>query len=212
MDDIDIPSPNSRSNKKDLTAHMKFIIVSCSFMIFFTILFFCSYFIPRNEYLDMRKQFSDLEFLEPLVSAEALHWTNYCTWIGLCVFAIIISFERKFCFCLFFGLLITVVIFFLADIAFWVAYPCVVASSSLVSSAWDHQLSYSLYQHNMSAMLTESPFIKISATGISIKNKLRGSDIKYYCIPESIIIRSKNFTTFSYLPELEGYYSWSKLA
>ncbi|KAH0786568.1 hypothetical protein GPJ56_009526 [Histomonas meleagridis] len=183
--------------------------VACGIgIVFFTLVFFCSYFIPRSEYLEAKKQNPQLDFLEVATTPLALYWTYYCCIIiflvSLPLFFFLDHIETPSIF-----LIVCTIISGAGILVFGILSPVYIRIDSLVDKAISHQVSYSSYESDINGTINELPYLEIGFTGVSIKSRKKKTTY-YYCYPPTIRINATNASTLYNTPEL-GDYAWTQI-
>ena len=209
MNDLDIPQAdysadtyppsNTYTNESEEERKIPWLIVCLCvfFIIFFTILCFCTYFIPRSEYIKAKEQHPGLEFLELPLEAEALHWTSYCVFVCFFVSLIVYLIRHNL-------ITLTIMLFLACGCIFFIIYPPIsYRLSSVVTRAFDRSYDYTSYERNISEMITQIPCIKLSASGTSLV-VMKGL---MACTSEDVTVNGTNASTSADLPEL-GEYAW----
>ncbi|KAH0786569.1 hypothetical protein GPJ56_009527 [Histomonas meleagridis] len=213
-DDADTPpySPPEPTPKKEFEwpkptkCNIIGFVVCGILIVFFTILFFCSFFIPRSEYLEAKKQNPQLDFLEMATTPLALYWTYYC-----CLIIFLVSFPFYFYIEFRFSLILFIlsILFLAGAFSLGIITPIKIRNDTTVDKAISHQVSYSSYESDINGTINELPYLEIGFTGVS-EFKGKGGTTYYYCNPPTFRVNATNASTSYNIPEL-GDYAWTQI-
>ncbi|KAH0793477.1 hypothetical protein GPJ56_002524 [Histomonas meleagridis] len=196
----------------DSSSHFRFsvgdlipILVPTFLIVFFTILFFCSFFIPRSEYLEAKKQNPELDFFEMPTTPLAIYWTYYCIII---IFLITIPLNVYFFTISTPWIILSILPFFaIATFIFALVSPIEISDIEIVDNAFSHNFaqSYASYESGINDMINQLPYLEVGFTGTSVQT----GKVKTYfnCYPPVVRTYAINATTTYSLPKL-GNYSW----
>ena len=211
MDELNVPEADLEANSLPYTEsseqqerkiHWVGIIICSFFIVFFTLVFFCSFFIPRSEYLNSKEQHPELDFLDLPVSVCVFHWISY--FLLLCLFIpLIIIFSGPRNSKVIFVLIVISIDAGLFSLVLIITYPICVRIFDIVPKVFDQYLDIATYERNLTAMTTEIPYFNLGATGeYHIKRA-----VDRYCYPDTRRINATSVNTSFSFPEL-GDYAW----
>ncbi|KAH0785064.1 hypothetical protein GPJ56_011010 [Histomonas meleagridis] len=185
------------------------IIVCGALVVFFTILFFCTFFVPSSQYNKNKKENPNLEYMEVPASVIVLHWVTYFCFIGLIISIplVIISVQYFHVEDKYFSVTLCFLIFFsVAVCSLWIVYPILVYATNIVFYAWYERISQAQYEQAINN-ISGTPYLIFKAS-TSYLNRVKGltyeyvrctaKEIKYNITNYSAIYNITEFTKDSY--------------